>query len=324
MRGYEKQLLPVGVVLKAVDLLRSEKRQRFWGPVSAKLLEHWPMPGFRCEKREIPRPDGTKMRVLILNGKKRGQKTAGVLWLHGGGYSVAAPETAALSFARKLVKNRSTVVVAPDYTLSVTKPFPAALEDAYTAYLWLKENRASLGIDDRKIIVGGESAGGGLTVGLCAYLRDQKDDGVGAMLPLYPMLDDRETASSRDNHAPAWNTPSNRAAWNIYLDGKAGTDGVSPYAAPARLTNAAGLPPAATIVGTREPFYDETLTFFDRLNKAGVPVFLREYEGAFHAFDMMAPYAKISRQAVAFLLDAFDRFTAEYIRTEPLKNKKNV
>ena len=85
---------------------------------------------------------------------------------------LGAPEMAVMSFPRHLIKN-CNCVVAPDYTLSSVKPYPAALEDAFTALLWLKENRKNLGIDSDKFVVGGESAGGGLTAALCIYARDK-------------------------------------------------------------------------------------------------------------------------------------------------------
>lgn len=313
MKNGNLLLRAEGAVVKAVDLLGSEKKQRFWGPVSAKILSRWKLKGLGCRKTAIPRGDGTSMRVCVFNGKKPGEKAVGVLWLHGGGYAIAAPETAVLSFAGRLIKNRSVVLVAPDYTLSVTKPFPAALNDAFTAYRWLLQNREALGIDYEKIVVGGESAGGGLTAALCAYARDHAAPGVGFQMPLYPMLDDRPTATSAHNTAPVWNTRSNVASWNIYLNGAAGGDGVSPYAAPARLQDLAGLPPAVTVVGTLEPFYRETLDFFARLERAGVPAALRRFPGAYHAFDMFAPYAGISRQANAFLLAQYDDYVKKYI-----------
>ena len=111
------------------------------------------------------------------------------------------------------------------------------------------------------------------------------------------MLDERETASSRDNHAPVWNTRTNRFAWKYYLRD---LDGVTPpsYAAPARETNYAGLPPAYTYVGTEEPFYCETLEYVANLKRAGVEASVDVHPHWFHAYDMLFPFAKKSREAV--------------------------
>ncbi len=138
-----------------------------------------------------------------------------------------------LPHARLLVEKYGAVVVAPEYRTAFEKPFPADLEDCYAALLFLKVHADELGINDAQIMVGGESAGGGLTVATCLLARDIGEVNIAFQMPLYPMLDDRETASSRDNHAPVWNTRTNRFAWKYYLRG---LGGVTPpcYAAPAR------------------------------------------------------------------------------------------
>lgn len=156
---------------------------------------------------------------------------------------LGAPEMAVMSFPRHLIKN-CNCVVAPDYTLSSVKPYPAALEDAFTALLWLKENRERLGIDSEKFVVGGESAGGGLAAALCIYARDKNINNIAFQMPLYPMLDDRVTETSKCNNAPVWDTKANKSAWRIYLGDRVMNNYVSPYAAPARNENYLNLPPA--------------------------------------------------------------------------------
>ena len=126
------------------------------------------------------------------------------------------------------------------------------------------------------------------------------------------MLDDRVTETSKDNRAPVWNTKANKAAWRIYLGDKVMNNGVSPYAAPARESDLKGLLPAVSIIGTAEPFYAETTSYFKRLNESGVKAELKEFEGAYHAVDMLAPYAKISREANAYLLEKYREYKALY------------
>lgn len=88
-----------------------------------------------------------------------------------------------------------------------------------------------------KIFVGGNSAGGGMTAALTLYARDKGEVNIAFQMPLYPMLDDRPTKTSKNNDAPVWNTKSNIAAWKLYLGDDYGTDRVSKYAAPARETD---------------------------------------------------------------------------------------
>ncbi|MEY8436017.1 alpha/beta hydrolase fold domain-containing protein [Streptococcus hyointestinalis] len=121
---------------------------------------------------------------------------------------------------------------------------------------------------------------------MSAYARDKGDVNIAFQLPLYPMLDDRMTTDSmKDNDAPIWSEKSNRAAWQLYLGDTFGTDEVSPYAAPARLTDYTKLPPTYTFVGDIEPFYDEVVAYISHLKAAGVIADIDIYKGAFHSFD---------------------------------------
>ena len=160
-------------------------------------------------------------------------------------------------------------------------------------------------------MVGGESAGGGLTAALCMLARDRGEVNVAFQMPLYPMLDHRDTDSSRNNHGISWNTRRNHAAWRLYLREVEGE--IPAYASPARQTDYRNLPPAYTFVGDREPFTCETMTYIENLRKAGVPARVDVYPTGFHAFDMLLPFRRISRQAI----EAFEKqyaYAAEHDR----------
>lgn len=88
---------------------------------------------------------------------------------------------------------------------------------------------------------------------------------------------------------------------------------VEPYAAPARATDLKGLPPAFSMIGTANPFYDETVDFFEKMKQNGVECELTEYGGCFHAFDMMVPFAPISKRASLSLLDKYNEYCKKYI-----------
>ena len=258
---------------------------------------------YTVEKRHIDSPGG-KMKVLILRptrSAKPAGETPAVLWLHGGGYAVGMTEMIYMSRAIDLVRKYGAVVLTPEYRLADKAAYPAAMEDCYAALLYLKQHAEELGASPDRIMVGGESAGGGLTVSVCMAARDRGDVNVCYQMPLYPMIDDRDTESSRSNYGISWNTNRNHAAWKLYLRDVVGTPPV--YAAPARQTDYTGLPPAYTFVGDREPFYCETMTYIENLQKAGVSAAVDVYPTNFHAFDMLLPFLPISKQAVA----AFER-----------------
>lgn len=145
-------------------------------------------------------------------------------------------------------------------------------------------------------MVGGESAGGGLCAAVCIKARDTGAVNIAFQMPLYPMLDDRDTESSRDNHGRIWNTRKNRLAWHCYLRGQ-NRKSLPPYAAPARLTDFAGLSPAYTFVADGEPFYAETVRYIENLRACGIPAEIDVYHSDMHTFDMMCPNGPLSRQS---------------------------
>ena len=253
----------------------------------------------------VPTAHGS-VPALLLSPRTAPVEATGVLWLHGGGYAVGMKEMVYMSRAVGLVKHFGAVVLAPGYRLSLQSPYPAAMDDCYAALLYLKEHSTALGIRPGQIMVGGESAGGGLCAAVCIRARDTGSVNVAFQMPLYPMLDDRDTETSRDNHGRVWNTRRNHLAWRLYLRGTDRAQ-LSPYAAPARLTDFTGLPPAYSFVGDGEPFYAETVRYFDRLRAAGVPAELNIYHTNMHAFDMMRPR---DAQSIA-AAEAFERQFAD-------------
>lgn len=258
----------------------------------------------------IPTARGS-IPALLLSPRTAPADATGVLWLHGGGYAVGMKEMVHMSRAVGLVKRFGAVVLAPGYRLSLQAPYPAALDDCYAALLYLKEQAAALGVRPDQLMVGGESAGGGLCAAVCIRARDTGEVNVAFQMPLYPMLDDRDTETSRDNRGRVWNTRRNHLAWRLYLRGTDRAQ-LSTYAAPARLTDFAGFPPAYSFVADGEPFYAETVRYFGRLRAAGVPAELDVYHTDMHAFDMMQPHDAQSIAAAEAFEHRFANAQARY------------
>ena len=258
----------------------------------------------------IPTARGS-IPALLLSPRTAPADATGVLWLHGGGYAVGMKEMVHMSRAVGLVKRFGAVVLVPGYRLSLQAPYPAALDDCYAALLYLKEQAAALGVRPDQLMVGGESAGGGLCAAVCIRARDTGEVNVAFQMPLYPMLDDRDTETSRDNRGRVWNTRRNHLAWRLYLRGTDRAQ-LSTYAAPARLTDFAGLPPAYSFVADGEPFYAETVRYFGRLRAAGVPAELDVYHTDRPAFDMMQPHDAQSIAAAEAFEHRFANAQARY------------
>ena len=257
----------------------------------------------RVRKIRIPTPHGS-IPALILSPRTAPADATGVLWIHGGGYIAGMKEMVHMSRAVDLVKKSGAVVLSPGYRLAPLSPYPAAMDDCYAALIYLKENAAALGVRSDQLMVGGESAGGGLCAAVCIRARDTGKVNVAFQMPLYPMLDDRDTETSRDNHGRVWNTWKNHFGWRCYLR-SADRETLPPYAAPARAENMAGLPPAYTFVSTGEPFYAETLEYIRRLNDCGIPASVDVYETDMHAFDMMRPKDALSIEAARRFNESF-------------------
>lgn len=231
-----------------------------------------------------------------------------LVWIHGGGYVLG---TLAMDDGsmQDIVETIGCVAVSVEYRLAPEHPFPAPLEDCYAALKWAFDHADEIGIDARRIAVGGASAGGGLAAGLVLLARDRGEIAVAFQLLFYPMLDDRNvTASSRSISDPrVWNREANLFGWRAYLGGEPGGDGTSPYASPTRATDLAGLPPAFIPVGTQDLFLDEDVEYALRLARAGVTVELHVYPGAFHASEWFLPTAALSRRMLADRNDALKR-----------------
>lgn len=249
-----------------------------------------------CVRKMIIPSGKRKIPALVLSPRETPVHATGILWLHGGGYIAGMKEMVHMSRAVDLVKQFGAVVVSPGYRLAPLAPYPAAFDDCYAALLYLKAHAVELGVRDDQLMVGGESAGGGLCAAVCIRARDTGAVNIAFQMPLYPMLDDRDTESSRNNHGKVWNTRKNHFAWRCYLRGQ-DRQNLPLYAAPARLTDFTGLPPAYTFVGDGEPFYAETVRYIEGLRACGIPAVLDVYLSDAHAFDMMRPEEPVSRVA---------------------------
>ncbi|MCK9252181.1 MAG: alpha/beta hydrolase [Clostridiales bacterium] len=307
---------------RAASLIRllwpsfTERKYRFAKKANQKLKGRCRSP-LTYEQKTIVRPDGSLLRLCIYSAQNPKSHVPGLLWLHGGGYALGTPEQDEL-FIQRFIAKSNCVVVSPDYRLSIDAPYPAALEDGYAALLWLKENGPSYGVRTDQLMVGGDSAGGGLAVALTLYARDKKEVAIAFQMPLYPMLDDRmATPSAADNDGPLWNSKSNEVSWRLYLGSLFRTDQVPVYAAPARCRDLTGLPPACTYVGSIEPFRDEVIDYFERLRAHGTDVHLNVFEGCFHGFDIVCAKTGIADAARDFLMSHFSYATEHYFAAQP-------
>jgi acetyl esterase/lipase len=202
--------------------------------------------------------------------------------MHGGGYvlgSYAMDDARLDGWARSY----RCVGVSVDYRLSPETPYPGPLDDCYQGLKWVYEHHDELGADPGRIGVSGTSAGAGLAAGLALLARDRGEVPLRFQLLDAPMIDDRQlTPSSQRDDLVIFDRHSNEFGWRSYLGDLYGTPEVPGYAAPARATDLAGLPPAYICVGNVDGFRDDATGYATRLNQAGVPAELHVYAGAPH------------------------------------------
>lgn len=276
-----------------------------------------PLPPGVVEQQVPGTPERPPVPVFVINAKSVAAAPRGaILFIHGGGF-VAGDARDNLRALAGLAARLDCVIVSVQYRLAPQTPFPGALEDNDAALRWLRAHAPSLGVDPARLVVMGESAGGGHAAMLTIAARDRGEPPVAAQVLVYPMLDDR-TGSTRAVPPTVgtliWHAADNRKGWAALLGRPAGGGHVPAGAVPARVADLKGLPPTFIGVGSIDLFADEDIEFGRRLVDAGVPVELLVVPGAFHGFQMIAPQAAVSKQFNAAVEAALARALAGEMR----------
>ncbi|AHH20064.1 putative carboxylesterase [Nocardia nova SH22a] len=244
--------------------------------------------------------EGVDLEVTVIARADHKGKGPGLYHLHGGGMMVGHRRVGAPTFV-PWVADHDAVLVTVDYRLAPEFPDPYPVEDCYAGLVWTVEHADELGIDPDRIVIVGQSAGGGLSAGTALLARDRKGPRLLGQVLCYPMLDDRHETVSADQCADGliWSRTSSETAWDAYLGRQRENGNISHYAAPSRATDLSGLPPAYIDCGSNELFRDENIAYANALWEAGVQTELHVWAGAFHGFDTIATDAAIVHAAHA-------------------------
>lgn len=264
---------------------------------------------------------------VFKEGERRGIKRMDrplILFSYAGGFLFRSAYYEAEHF--QLIANTTQSLVAvPRYRLSIEKPFPAALEDSYSALDYLYNHAADYKIDQDRIFLWGESAGGNLSAALALYNRDHYDFPIAAQIMFAPMLDYR----TGTKHSPykskvagevSWTAKSNVFAWQQLGDvAKIEQMGADPrlkmiskvdylgYFSPTMAKDKSNLPPAYIYVGDIDLFAQESVSYANDLLDANVPVELTVAEGLYHWFDRANPQAARTQEYYRSLFGYFNR-----------------
>lgn len=252
--------------------------------------------GIAHEQRTIAGHGGDAIEISVFGPPDPAHPGAGILYLHGGGM-VFGNRFGGVAAYLPFVASHGATVVAVSYRLAPEHPDPVPVEDCFAALRWTS---AHAGVDPSRVIVAGQSAGGGLAAGIALLARERGGPEIAGQILVSPMLDDRNDSVSAQqiDGVGVWDGASNLTGWNALLGDRRGGDDVQPASAPGRADDLSGLPPAFVSVGSAEVFRDEAVRYASRLWADGGVAELHVWPGAFHGFENFAPHARLSIAAV--------------------------
>jgi monoterpene epsilon-lactone hydrolase len=214
-----------------------------------------------------------------------------IYYLHGGGYSIGSIRTHREMVSR-LSRAAKLRVLLLDYRLAPENPFPAAVEDSVAGYRWL----LSTGVNPARVVIAGESAGGGLTVATLVALRDAGDPLPAVAIPMSPWVDMEALSESMMIKADVDPVVTRENILQMAKNYLSGVDPRTPLAAPL-YADLKGLPPLLIQVGTSEVLLDDATRLADRAKAAGVDVVLEPWEDMIHMWHFF-PMLPEGQQAI--------------------------
>ncbi len=272
--------------------------------------------GVVVTKLVIPLDKKKSMTALLYSPDGCSGSLPCLIYYHGGGFVFNAAPYHFLN-AREYCRGAKCRVLFVDYRLAPAHVFPAAVDDAFRAYRWAQMNCEELGIDFRRIAVGGDSAGGNLAAAVCLMARNYGAALPCAQLLMYPALGAPfETGSVKEfTDTPMCNSRDMAKYGQYYNPHRAE---LSPeelvYASPGEAESLADMPPAYVETAEFDCLRDEGILYAKRLEEEGIYVTLNETKGTVHGYDFMSksPIVQKSLQhRISFLRRIFRSETGE-------------
>lgn len=266
--------LPSYATMSAPDArAEQERRNAYWNENPLEIA--------RVEEFTVAGPFGARRMRLYDNAPSTATRPA-LLYLHGGGWVIGSIDSHDV-IARELARRSDCIVAAYDYSLAPEHPFPQPLEDCIAGFDWLIENGRKLGIDADRIAVGGDSAGGGLTLGLAMHQRDTGGVKPSSLVLIYPTASarlDRESFSRFGGGEYVLSMELMHWFWNHHAPDPAQRADTRIELVDAVLN---GLPPIYMAIAEFDPLRDEGDLLLDRLKETDTPVEYHIWRGVTHA-----------------------------------------
>ncbi|MBO6658082.1 MAG: alpha/beta hydrolase [Pseudomonadales bacterium] len=253
------------------------------------------LPHHEVKMTEDADADGVPVRIY----RATEDKVPCVVFFHGGGWVIGDLDTHD-SVCRQLANESGYTVVAVHYRLAPEHPFPASVDDCYSALRWIQNHADDLNIDGDRIAVAGDSAGGNLAAAVSIKARDEGTGGISFQLLIYPVTDFNFDTASYSENAEGYllTIDSMRWFWNHYV-GHDESLGLHPLASPMRADDLSGLPPTLIMTAEFDPLRDEGEAYGERLKEAGVKTDIQRYEGLIHGFFGQTDMTEGAREAMS-------------------------
>ncbi len=237
-------------------------------------------PGMAVHDGAVPGPDGDVPIRVYRPAAVAGSGAPCLIYCQGGGF-VSGSLDSADNTVWHLAEQARLVVVSVQYRLAPEQPFPAAFDDAYAVAAALAADAATFGVDAARLAVGGDSAGANLSAAVTLAARDRGGPGLAGQLLVYGAFGfDRPPSANTDD--PALSEDAMAGYRRAYFGPTMITD--SPYGAPAKAANHAGLPPAFVVAAACDPLLDDSAAYAATLRRAGVPAELWVAPAMGHSF----------------------------------------
>jgi acetyl esterase/lipase len=259
--------------------------------------------GITTTVHHVKAADGATIELTELRPASAPKtKSPAIYHMHGGGMILGSVKQMSPFIALR-AEGAGLPVFSIEYRLAPEHQHPTPVNDCYAGLEWLSKHAEELGVDNTRILVLGESAGGGLAAGTTLMARDKGlSPPIAYQMLIYPMLDDRNVAKMPAVEGLAmWKAADNETGWGALLGSQLGTsadvEGLE-YSAPARAKSLAGLPPTYIDVGQLDIFAPEDMEYAKRLIEAGVQTEFHLYPGLPHAFEGLGVGTAIGKSAM--------------------------
>lgn len=261
-----------------------------------------------AEAMRLPTPEGVSTSTrFVPHGERNvplrierygsGERQPCLIYMHGGAWMQGSPRTHA-DITSRIAAANCQAVISVDYALAPEHPFPTAVNECIDTVKWVRQNATELGVDPRRIAIGGDSAGANLAAATCLALKGSDEAPIAQML-VYPCVHfEMSFPSYKENaDAPLLQTKGMPGVNLLYCGTEENKR--NPLAAPLHAQNHAGLPPAFIAVAENDPLRDDGYAYAEKLRAAGVAVAFDTGEGLIHGYLRAMEYCTASRDRLA-------------------------